>query len=108
MAGVGRVDQTFATTPGQTYYVSAYIRINQQITAPTWGGLRVAIVNSSWSQLATSNYVTVANAPPGQWVRLSFSFVATTSQTRLIYQNFSNGQFDASADSFIASAAPIP
>lgn len=108
MSNVGRIDQTFATTPGQTYYVSAYIRINQQTVAPTWGGLSAGIVNSNWSQLAASSYLNTANSPAGQWTRITFTFVANTSQARLIYQNFSNGQFDASADSFIVSTAPIP
>ncbi len=109
MATNGRIDHQFGTTPGQTYYVSARIRINQQLANPSWGGLRVQIVNSSWSPLATSPNLTTTNSPAGQWTHVYFSFVANTTQSRLIYQNFSGGgQFNASADAFIVSTDPIP
>jgi hypothetical protein len=109
MQSSGRIDQTFATTNGQTYYVAARIRIDQQISNPTWGGLRIQIVNSSWQQLATSSYLTTSNSPAGQWTEVRFTFVATGSSTRLLYQNFSGGgQFVASADDLIVSASPIP
>ncbi len=108
MATTGRIDQLFATTIGQTYYVAARIRINQQLVNPSWGGLRVQIVNASWSQLAVSPSLTITNSPAGQWTRVYFSFVANTTQSRLIYQNFSGGgQFNAAADEFIVSPNPI-
>jgi hypothetical protein len=108
MAGSGRFDQVFNTAPGQTYYVQGWLRINQQTVAPSWGGLRISAVSSSWSQLASTPYQSAATMPIRQWTPLSFSFVATSAQTRLIYQNFGNGQFDADADDFVVSSSPIP
>jgi hypothetical protein len=109
MTSSGRIDQTINTTVGKTYYVAAHIRINQQVVTPSWGGLQVQVVNSSWSQVGSSPYLTLANSPAGQWTRVDFSFVATSTSSRLVYQNFSGGgQFNAAADSFIISASPIP
>ncbi len=108
MTTYGRIDQNISTVPGMTYYVSAYIRLNQQTVAPTWGGVRVQVVNGSWTQLATSAFLTSANSPLGQWTRVTFSFVATSSESRLIFHNFSNAQLNASADSFVVSDAPVP
>ena len=99
MATAGRIDQPFGTVSGQTYYVSARIRINQQIVAPSWGGLRIQIVNASWQQLAVSPSLTIGNSPAGQWTAINVSFVANSSTSRLVYQNFSGGgQFNADAD----------
>ncbi len=106
LAATGRIDQRFATAPGQTYTVSARLRINRQIVAPTWGGLRIQAVNSSWRQLGTSDYLTLANSPAGSWTLVTFNFTADTAQTRLIFENFSGGgQFDAYVDDLAVSAA---
>ncbi len=98
----GRIDQRFTTVVGQTYYVSARVRLDQQLQASTWGGIRVQIVNSSWQELG-AYIVDVPNSPLGQWTRVSFSFVANTTQSRLIYQRFSDGLLEATADDFIVS-----
>lgn len=105
--GSGRIDQRIATTPGQTYYVAGYVRIAEQIQAPSWGGLRLQIVDQSWQEQATSTPLTLANITRDQWVRMDTQFVARNTESRLIFQNFSNGQFRASADSFIISTNPI-
>lgn len=109
----GRIDQSFATMVGRTYYVSARLRIDQQVTPPAWGGLRLQVVNAGWSQLAVSPNYTTANSPSGQWTLIQFSFVANTTTSRLIFQNFSGstGQFLASVDEFVVTdnlAPPTP
>ncbi len=100
MPSDGRIDQVFATTPGQVYTVTARLRIDQQTVAPTWGGLRVRVVNATWMQLATSPHFTLANSPAGTWTLVQFTFTANTATTRLNYENFSNGEYQASADAF--------
>src|SRR5262245_44430960 len=108
MATDGRIDQPFGTVSGQSYYVSARIRINQQLVAPSWGGLRIEIVNASWQQLAVSPSLTIGNSPAGQWTAINFSFVANSSTSRLVYQNFSGGgQFNADADEFAVGGQPV-
>jgi Bacterial Ig domain/Domain of unknown function (DUF1929) len=47
MADTGRIDQVFSTIVGQTYYAAARVRIDQQFTAPTWGGLRMEATSIS-------------------------------------------------------------
>ena len=108
MTGTGRIDQVFATVPGKTYYVAARIRVDAETMAPTWGGVRVQIVSNVWTQLATSQFYRAVTAGPGVWTRATFSFVATSATSRLIFQNFSNGKFNARADDIIVSGNAIP
>jgi hypothetical protein len=110
MAGNGRIDQTFSTVAGQTYYVAARVRINAQTTSPGWwGGLRVQITDYGWTELAVSPTLTTNNTPVGVWRRLTFSFTAMSTTTRLIWQNFSGGlQINCDADNFVVSPTPIP
>jgi hypothetical protein len=97
----GSIFQVFKTRVGATYQVSARIRIDAEIATPEWGGMLVSVTSWDWNQLGASPFLTVANSPAGQWTRVSFSFVATTDRSRLIYHNFSGGgQFRASADAF--------
>jgi glucose/arabinose dehydrogenase len=108
MADNGRIDQSFSTVSGQTYNVSARLRINQQTVTPSWGGLRVRVVNGSWQQLGVSPYYTTANAPANQWITVSFFFTADSTTARLVYENFSGGgQFNASADDFSVTLAGV-
>ena len=106
MATSGHIDRVFNSTIGKTYYVSARIRIDRQIVTPNWGGLLVNIFDSTWKQNAASQWLTTANSPIGLWTQLKFSFIATTAQSRLRYQNFGLGQFEASADNFVVSEIP--
>jgi hypothetical protein len=106
MATDGRIDQRFSTVVGQTYHVSARVRLDQEVKAATWGGLRVQVVNGNWQELGAS-ILSVNNSPLGQWTLVNFSFVANTTQSRLIYQRFSDGQFEASADDFVVSTASV-
>lgn len=108
MTGNGRLDQSFATTPGQTYYVAARLRIDAETVAPTWGGVRVQAVNSSWSQLGSTPYYRLATAGAGVWTRATFSFVANSAASRVVFQNFSNGSFNARVDDIVVSTSPIP
>jgi glucose/arabinose dehydrogenase len=108
MNGGGRIHQPFDTTLGETYYVAAYVRINQQIVTPQWGGLRVMVVDNNWRQLSAGTPLTAANSPVCQWTRVDFQFTATWTYSRIVFDNFGPGQFNASVDNFIVSAAPIP
>jgi len=103
----GRIDQSFKTRVGQTYSVSARVRIGEEITTPTWGGVQVVVFSPdspNWKTLGTGPFLTSANSPAGQWTFISFSFVATTAESRLVFQNLSDGQFRASADAFAVIA----
>ncbi|HEU4326908.1 MAG TPA: hypothetical protein VFS21_27460 [Roseiflexaceae bacterium] len=104
----GRLDQVFATTPGQRYYVSARLRLTSEPVAPTWGGMRLQVVNSTWQQLAASPGQSASTQPLGQWYRVDLVFDADQPQSRLIVQNFSNGQIAADLDEVIVSTSPIP
>ncbi len=101
MAGSGRLEQIITTTPGQTYTVRAYLRLDQVLQAPAWGGIRVQVVSSTWQQLGNSIFINGNTATPGQWQLVSFTFTATTAQSRVLFENFSGGgSFNASADGF--------
>ena len=105
MQSSGSIFQVFKTRVGAAYQVSARIRIDEEIATPAWGGVLVSVTSWDWQQLGAGPFLTVANAPLGQWTRISFSFVATTDRSRLIFQNFSGGgQFRASADAFAVTA----
>jgi PKD repeat protein len=110
MSSTGSIAQLFDTVAGQTYYVSAWIRIDQEITTPSWGGLLVKVVDlPSWTTLVQSDFLQPANSPVGTWTYVNLSFVAVGSTSRIEFTNFSGGgQFDASADDFIVSLTPIP
>lgn len=108
MSDTGRIDQVFSTVSGRTYYVSGWIRIDSQTTVPTWGGLRFQVVDSSWRELKSSTPLNLKNSAVGTWTRETFSFTASGDTARLIYQNFSNGQFKASADDIVVSDNQIP
>ena len=101
----GRIFQVFKTRAGAAYSVSARVRIDEEIVTPEWGGLLVSVTSWEWQQLGTGPFLTAANAPLGQWTRISFSFVAMADRSRLEFQNISgSGQFRASADAFAVTA----
>lgn len=90
---------------GAAYVVSARVRIDEETVAPEWGGLLASVTSWGWQPLGSGPFLTIENSPAGQWTRISFSFVATTDQSRMIFQNFSGGgQFRASADAFVVTA----
>jgi len=106
--GRGRMDRTFATTPGQTYQVSAWIRIDDVITSPTWGGVLLQAVDiPSWQVLKRGPFLNTGSHPfgevvsLGEWYQVAFSFEAIGPMSRIVYQNFSNGEFVTSADEFM-------
>ena len=107
----GRLDQNFETIPGKTYRVSGQVRIDREMTAPVWGGLRVQVVDDSttpWTQLATSSYYSKTNSAEGKWTLVDFSFMANRDQARLVHQNFGPGDFEVSVDDFRVSLVPGP
>jgi len=108
MVGDGRLTQVFSTVSGRRYYVMARVRIDRQIAAPAWGGVRVQITSYDWNELAVET-LTLENAPQGVWKRVDLSFVATSNRTRVAFENFSGGgRWEASGDEFYVSETPIP
>ena len=110
MLNNGQIYQNFRTVAGKTYYVSAGVRIDKQIVAPSNGGLLVS-VRTSWGwgkDLARSPYLTLSNSPAGTWSQVNFSFVARTTMSTIVFHVDGNGHFEASADDFIVSPNPIP
>ena len=92
----GRITQFVATTAGKKYDVTAWVRVNRQIKAPGWGGVRVQITDYSWQELGASPFYTNASS---QWISVRFSFTAASNQTRIAFENFSDtGEFDAVFD----------
>ena len=108
MVGDGRLTQVFSTVSGRRYYVMARVRIDRQIAAPAWGGVRVQITSYDWNELAVAT-LTLENAPQGAWRRVDLSFVAASNRTRVAFENFSGGgRWEASGDEFYVSETPIP
>ncbi len=104
--GTGEIRQVFATTAGQKYTVSGWVRVDQVSVKPTWGGLRVIVTDYGWTQLAQQTVTAVANKT---WVAISFTFVAKSNQARLGLSNFSNGKFNAAGDDFnVTSGTVVP
>jgi len=113
LSGHGRIDQVIDTVTGQQYQVSAYIRLDQEVIAPTWGGIRIQVADfPSWTQLGRTSYINAGSHPYGQtvalgdWVYVSFSFTAMSDQAIIGFTNFSNGEFVASADDFRVEQLP--
>jgi RHS repeat-associated protein len=102
----GQIRQNFATVAGQTYYVSAWIRIDSQQQASTWGGIQVQTLDSNWNNL-NNVVLTLATSPLGQWTRVQFSFVAAGTPSRLHAGQFTDGMFTISMDDFVVSNSPI-
>ncbi len=57
--------QVFTTVAGQTYQVSARLRINSQ-SGSDWGGYSVGITSYDWTNLGQSAFYTTANSPSGR------------------------------------------
>jgi hypothetical protein len=105
MSGGWLFYQNFNTTVGKTYYVTAKIRVDRQVVAPSGAGIQ--ILNSAYQKIASSYNLSAANFPLGSWSKVSFSFVATTTQTCIAFQHYSDG-LEISADDFVVSPSPIP
>ena len=99
MNGSGQATQVFNTVPGQTYSVTAYVRLDAQMKAPSWGGVRVVAYDANWHDLGAAT-LNLVNSPIGEWQAIQYTFVATTSSTRLGFESFSDGAFQASGDNF--------
>jgi chitodextrinase len=108
MAGEGRLTQVFRTSRGRRYYVMARVRIDRELARPSWGGVRVQITSYDWKELAVQT-LTLQNAPAGEWKRVDLSFVASSNQSRIAFENFSGGgRWEASGDEFYVAEKPIP
>lgn len=108
MDSTGRIDQVFATRIGAMYHTAARVRIDRQLRAPDWGGITVSVVDTSWRTLGESDRLTATTVLEGAWTTVSFSWRATSTASRIIFQNFSQGRFFVSADDFIVSPDSIP
>jgi hypothetical protein len=105
----GRLDQVFETVPGKTYEVTGRIRIDRELTAPPWGGLRVQAVDdttSPWTRLGQSEHLKKSVHGEGKWTEVKFAFKANSDHARLVYQNFGDGDFEVSVDDFSVSFKP--
>ncbi len=107
MDGTGQIDQLFATTPNRKYFVSGWLRINQQYQAPTNGGLGFLLTNPDVSFVALNGYYSATNSPVDTWTQVSFTFLAQASQTRFSFRTFGDGMFSADVDNLIVSPYPI-
>lgn len=86
--------QTFFTTAGQTYNASVWLRVDSQSGGSSWGGLRLAIVDFNWSDLAVSPFYVLYGpwatvVPQGEWFRIDLSFTAISNRARIMLDNFS-------------------
>jgi hypothetical protein len=109
MNGSGRMYYSFNTVVDQWYEVSAWVRLDQVIDPPAWGGLRIQMVDiPSWEHLARSDYLNGNNLPLGEWRQVVFIFQAVGPTSRLLYSNFSPGLFEASVDEFSVRETEAP
>lgn len=108
MSTTGTLVQSFSAVVGTRYYGSGWLRINNQIAAPTNGGLVALVFNENFALETNSVYHTSTNAPVGTWTKFTFVFTPTTA-TNFMYlrnSNFSgqqDGQFDADFDNIVIS-----
>lgn len=75
------IDQTFNTTPGETYKITGWARIASH-TGSDWGGFSISVTGWDWTTLAHSGWITLESAGSG-WVKYAFTFRATTAQSRV-------------------------
>ncbi len=100
IASDGLMYQDVATTVGQTYYVSARVRINQSISGSGSVVLRANTDGWGWLNEQSADQHERVDA------RLSFSFVAQTATSRLMWRT-QDGTFDTDLDNMIVSDVPI-
>ncbi len=91
------VRQVFTTVAGQTYQVSARLRINSQ-SGSDWGGYSVGITSYDWNNLGQSAFYTTANSPLGTWTLITFSFTATSTESRIEVDEFAGQNLILTAD----------
>lgn len=76
------------TTPGNTYKLTAWIKIARE-TGSDWGGFRLVATSWDWTELADSG-VLLSQAEGSDWFKAAVTFAATTAQTR-IHAGYSGG-----------------
>jgi lysophospholipase L1-like esterase len=111
----GNIYQVLNTIPGLNYTVSAWVKLNQQITAPAGGGGLVILTHAlpAFTFIRSSAYYNASNTTPGVWSSVVYTFTATTNQTQFTFRNLgfdgvSHGEFNADADQFIVTPCPNP
>jgi hypothetical protein len=86
--GANTLEQTgIAVEPGTEYKLSFWVRINS-MAGSDWGGIRIAAIESNWSQTYASEFYTTANRPAGEWFNEVISFEPITSSVRVQVQFF--------------------
>ncbi len=98
--------QVFTTVAGQTYQVSARLRINSQ-SGSDWGGYSVGITSYDWTNLGQSAFYTTANSPLGTWTLITFSFTATGTQSRIDVDEFAGPNLILTASWDEISVVPV-
>jgi hypothetical protein len=96
----GSAKQTFATIKGGAYTATARIRIDDEIKAPTKGGLELLVKGGS-KILGRTSYLNLSNMRLGRWSLVSVPFTAAGTKTVIFFKNTGNGRFEASADAFV-------
>lgn len=103
--------QVFTTVAGQSYTVSARLRIDSQ-SGSDWGGFRVQITDYNWSDLGQSVYYTTANSPLGTWTLVTLTFTAVSTQSRIEVSQFSGPSLSMIGDwdeiAVVASSGAVP
>ena len=77
------LDQSpISVIPGQTYKLSAWIRINN-MSGSDWGGIRFSAIYYNWSEWFDSDVFYPGNRPVGQWFNEVITFTPIEDQIRV-------------------------
>jgi len=76
-----RLRTSLATTPGQTYKVTAWVRFLSE-TGSDWGGFYLSTSRPDWSALAEIGWFTAATHGY-EWFKVALTFTAVATQTPL-------------------------
>lgn len=69
------------TTPGETYKVTAWVKIFRE-TGDDWGGFRLEVISWDWDGLAHSGWL-LTESHGSEWFKVALTFTASTEQTRV-------------------------
>lgn len=80
----GGVSQWFQVTPGETYKMTAWVRIDSMDTTEGWGGLQAHVNDINWETLTISSFFTPDNSPTGEWFKIALTFLSPTEEMVLL------------------------
>ena len=105
----GWIDQAFDTVPGKRYFVSGWVKLNQQINLPAGSGAQINVLSGDFAQaVMSSQLLNASTLVLGTWTRVDGSFLASGYQMRLNFRTVNNAQLNIDADQFRISPLPIP